>query len=138
MYDCGASTLPMASVKQITLEEIEVKKNVQKLVQKYCNALAENFAKQGWKRTTVRVLYKGGRKYFRVLVRYYVDGKFDHDCVLAFVDFKGDVYMSGSRHNCAKGVRYNITKPKCILLDSKFTDCAGGHLYMHTVKKYRK
>ena len=127
----------MASVRKLTLEEIEIKKDVEKLVQKYCNALAENHANEGWKKQTVRVVYKGGRKYFRVIVRHYFDGKFNHGSVLAFIDFKGNVFMAGSRHNCAKGIRYNITKPNCILLNSRFTDWAGGHLYMHTVKKYR-
>ena len=127
----------MASVRHLTLVELELKREVGGLVQKYCDALTENYAKEGWERQAMRATYTAGRKYFKVLINHYLDGTFDRDCVLAFVDFKGDVYMSGSRLNCAKGVRYNITEPGCTLLDSRFTDWAGSHLYIHTVKKHR-
>lgn len=112
---------------------ISIKKKVEVLVSKYCNAVLDNFKSEGYKRVTAKVLYKCGRKYFRVVIRQYVEGTFNNASNLAYIDFQGNVYADrGSK------ARYNIREKNCILLNSKFTDWAGDHLCMYTVKKYKR
>lgn len=100
-------------------------REVGKLVQKYCDAIAENYASEGFKRVTVKVFYTRGRKYFKVTVRQYLEGKFNNACSLAFVDFKGNVYRDRGGKK-----KYDLNDPKCILFNSRFADWAGFHLYM--------
>ena len=81
----------------------------------------------------VRFRMEFGRKYIKVIQQDLRDGGYRDGGVHAFIDKKtGEVYKPASYKSPAKIVRFDLRliKDRENLHDPRFTDWAGGHLYL--------
>jgi len=129
--NCPYSVIIINSfMTQTTLPE-----RVKEWTQKYCESLMENYRLQyPYSSSDRKYDIQSGRKYHKVVASdLRTNGERWSQGVHAFVDKKtGEVYKPASWKSPAKHVRYDlrIINQREQLHNPRFTDWAGGHLYL--------
>ena len=107
-------------------EKLTLSEKIEKWVWHYCRSLEQNYQlRYPNSNTSVTFTMQFGRKYIKVIQ--------DDSSVHAFIDRKtGEVYKPASWKSPAKIVRYDLRliAHRAKLHDPKFTDWAGGYLYL--------
>ena len=121
--------MPVTAVPTIAVfpeEGLTQEQKIEKWVWQLCRSLEQNYEfRYPNSSDPVTFSMSGGRKYWKV---NQVNGG-----VHAFIDKKtGEVYKPASWRSPAKHVRFDlrIIRDRALLHDPKFTDWAGGYLYM--------
>ncbi len=107
-------------------EKLTLPEKIEKWVWHYCRSLEQNYQlRYPNSNTSVTFTMKFGKKYIKVIQ--------DDSSVHSFVDKNtGEVYKPASWKSPAKHVRYDLRliSDRAKLHDIKFTDWAGGYLYI--------
>ena len=107
-------------------ELLTLDQKIEKWVWQLCRSLEENYQlRYPNSNTSVTFTMKFGKKYIKVIQ--------DNSSVHAFIDRNtGEVYKPASWKSPAKIVRYDLRliSDRAKLHDPKFTDWAGGYLYI--------
>ena len=107
-------------------EGLTLDQKIEKWVWHYCRSLEQNYQlRYPNSNTSVTFTMQFGRKYIKVIQ--------DNSSVHAFIDRKtGEVYKPAGWKSPAKIVRYDLRliSDRAKLHDPKFTDWAGGYLYL--------
>ena len=107
-------------------EGLTLDQKIEKWVWHYCRSLEQNYQlRYPNSNTSVTFTMKFGKKYIKVIQ--------DNSSVHAFIDRNtGEVYKPASWKSPAKIVRYDLRliSDRAKLHDPKFTDWAGGYLYI--------
>ena len=119
-------------------ELLTLSEKIEKWVWQLCRSLEENYQSKypnGVIPDVVRVKFRMefGRKYIKVIQQDLRDEEYRDGGVHAFVDrLTGEVYKPASWKSPAKHVRYDlrIISHRQKLHDPKYTDWAGGYLYI--------
>ena len=126
--------------------------------QTYCDSLTENYKQHSvrmhtnftsdWSKQQLesinngtanlaKFVIKNGRKYYKIMQHdfdtFQDRNEYKEGCVHAFVDKKtGEVYKPASWKSPAKIVRFDLRliKDRELLHNPRFTDWAGGYLYL--------
>ena len=115
-------------------EKLTLDQKIEKWVWQLCRSLEENY-KLRYPDSSFPVNFRMefGRKYIKVIQQDLRDGVYRDGGVHAFIDKNtGEVYKPASWKSPAKIVRYDlrIINDRCNLHNPKFTDWAGGYLYL--------
>ena len=106
-------------------EKLTLDQKIEKWVWHYCRSLEQNYQlRYPNSNTSITVTMKYGKKYIKVI---------QDSSVHAFIDRNtGEVYKPASWKSPAKHVRYDlrIISHRQKLHDPKYTDWAGGYLYI--------
>jgi hypothetical protein len=120
------ATRPIPTIAVFPEEQLTLDQKIEKWVYFYMRALEDNYtSRYPDSSSPVTFRLEVGRKYLKVVQN---DGG-----VHAFVDRKtGEVYKPASWKSPAKHVRFDlrIINDRELLHNPKFTDWAGGYLYM--------
>jgi len=120
------ATRPIPTIAVFPEEQLTLDQRIEKWVYFYMIALEDNYtSRYPDSSSPVTFRLETGRKYLKVVQN---DGG-----VHAFVDRKtGEVYKPASWKSPAKHVRFDlrIINDRELLHNPKFTDWAGGYLYM--------
>ena len=107
-------------------EKLTLDQKIEKWVWQLCRTLEHNYQlRYPYSNTSVTFSMQFGRKYLKVIQ--------DNSSVHAFIDKKtGEVYKPAGWKSPAKIVRYDLRliSDRAKLHDPKFTDWAGGYLYL--------
>ena len=107
-------------------EKLTLDQKIEKWVWHYCRSLEQNYQlRYPNSNTSVTFTMKFGKKYIKVIQ--------DNSSVHAFIDRNtGEVYKPASYKSPAKIVRYDLRliSHRAKLHDPKYTDWAGGYLYI--------
>ena len=107
-------------------ELLTLDQKIEKWVWQLCRSLEQNYQlRYPNSNTSVTFTMEFGRKYIKVIQ--------DNSSVHAFIDRNtGEVYKPASYKSPAKIVRYDLRliSDRAKLHDPKFTDWAGGYLYI--------
>ena len=107
-------------------EKLTLDQKIEKWVWQLCRSLEQNYQlRYPNSNTSVTFTMQFGRKYIKVIQ--------DNTSVHAFIDKKtGEVYKPAGWKSPAKIVRYDLRliSDRQKLHDPKFTDWAGGYLYI--------
>ena len=107
-------------------EKLTLDQKIEKWVWQLCRTLEQNYQlRYPNSNTSVTFTMQFGRKYIKVIQ--------DNSSVHAFIDRNtGEVYKPASWKSPAKIVRYDLRliSDRAKLHDPKFTDWAGGYLYI--------
>ena len=107
-------------------EKLTLDQKIEKWVWHYCRSLEQNYQlRYPNSNTSVTFTMKYGKKYIKVIQ--------DNSSVHSFIDRNtGQVYKPASYKSPAKHVRYDlrIISDRAKLHDPKYTDWAGGYLYL--------
>ena len=107
-------------------EKLTLDQKIEKWVWQLCRTLEQNYQlRYPNSNTSVTYTMQFGRKYIKVIQ--------DNTSVHAFIDRNtGEVYKPASWKSPAKIVRYDLRliSDRAKLHDPKFTDWAGGYLYL--------
>ena len=107
-------------------EKLTLDQKIEKWVWQLCRSLEENYQlRYPNSNTSVTFTMEFGRKYIKVIQ--------DNSSVHAFIDRNtGEVYKPAGWKSPAKIVRYDLRliSDRQKLHDPKFTDWAGGYLYL--------
>ena len=107
-------------------EKLTLDQKIEKWVWQLCRTLEQNYQlRYPNSNTSVTFTMEFGRKYIKVIQ--------DNTSVHAFIDKKtGEVYKPAGWKSPAKIVRYDLRliSDRQKLHDPKFTDWAGGYLYL--------
>ena len=107
-------------------ELLTLDQKIEKWVWQLCRSLEQNYQlRYPNSNTSVTFTMEFGRKYIKVIQ--------DNTSVHAFIDKKtGEVYKPAGWKSPAKHVRYDLRliKDRANLHDPRFTDWAGGYLYI--------
>ena len=107
-------------------EKLTLDQKIEKWVWQLCRSLEQNYQlRYPNSNTSVTFTMQFGRKYIKVIQ--------DNSSVHAFIDRKtGEVYKPAGWKSPAKIVRYDLRliSDRAKLHDPKFTDWAGGYLYL--------
>ena len=107
-------------------ESLTLDQKIEKWVWHYCRSLEQNYQlRYPNSNTSVTFTMQFGRKYIKVIQ--------DNSSVHSFIDKKtGEVYKPASWRGPTKIVRFDLRliKDRENLHDPRFTDWAGGHLYL--------
>ena len=107
-------------------EKLTLDQKIEKWVWQLCRTLEQNYQlRYPNSNTSVTFTMEFGRKYIKVIQ--------DNSSVHAFIDRNtGEVYKPASWKSPAKIVRYDLRliSDRAKLHDPKFTDWAGGYLYI--------
>tara|TARA_R100000008_G_scaffold85168_1_gene74387 strand:- start:1589 stop:1969 length:381 start_codon:yes stop_codon:yes gene_type:complete len=118
----------IATELEVTIDQLpeELSSKVLQWTHTLCESLEKNYQlRYPDSNTSVTFTMKSGKKYIKVIQ--------DHNSVHAFVDKNtGEVYKPASWKSPAKHVRYDmrIINQREKLHDPRFTDWAGGYLYL--------
>jgi len=137
--------MTVASIPTIAVfpeEKLTLDQKIEKWVWQLCRSLEQNYQSKYPNRVipdVVRVKFRmeSGRKYWKVIQQDYDTfrdrNEYRDGGVHAFVDKKtGEVYKPASWKSPAKIVRYDLRliEDRFKLHDPRFTDWAGGYLYL--------
>ena len=121
--------MTVASIPTIAVfpeEKLTLDQKIEKWVWQLCRSLEQNYQlRYPNSNTSVTFTMQFGRKYIKVIQ--------DNSSVHAFIDRKtGEVYKPAGWKSPAKIVRYDLRliSDRAKLHDPKFTDWAGGYLYI--------
>ena len=121
--------MTVASIPTIAVfpeEKLTLDQKIEKWVWHYCRSLEQNYQlRYPNSNTSVTFTMQFGRKYIKVIQ--------DNSSVHAFIDRNtGEVYKPAGWKSPAKIVRYDLRliSDRAKLHDPKFTDWAGGYLYL--------
>ena len=121
--------MTVASIPTIAVfpeEKLTLDQKIEKWVWQLCRSLEQNYQlRYPNSNTSVTFTMEFGRKYIKVIQ--------DNTSVHAFIDKKtGEVYKPAGWKSPAKIVRYDLRliSDRQKLHDPKFTDWAGGYLYL--------
>ena len=121
--------MTVASIPTIAVfpdEKLTLDQKIEKWVWQLCRSLEQNYQlRYPNYNTSVTFTMQFGRKYIKVIQ--------DNSSVHAFIDRKtGEVYKPAGWKSPAKIVRYDLRliSDRAKLHDPKFTDWAGGYLYI--------
>ena len=107
-------------------EKLTLDQKIEKWVWQLCRTLEQNYQlRYPYSKTSVTFTMEFGRKYIKVIQ--------DNTSVHAFIDKKtGEVYKPAGWKSPAKIVRYDLRliSHRAKLHDPKYTDWAGGYLYI--------
>ena len=92
--------------------------NIQQSVQKLCDVLSQQWAKQHPNSSMSTLTYHLGKKYFKLI---------QDNSVFCFIDKDGNVYKPASWKAPAKGIRFHIDQ---LLEHPQLCDMFGGFLYV--------
>ena len=120
------ATTPIPTIAVFPDEKLTLDQKIEKWVWQLCRSLEQNYQlRYPNSNTSVTFTMQFGRKYIKVIQ--------DNSSVHAFVDKKtGEVYKPAGWKSPAKIVRYDLRliSDRAKLHDPKFTDWAGGYLYL--------
>ena len=120
------ATTPIPTIAVFPDEKLTLDQKIEKWVWQLCRSLEQNYQlRYPNSNTSVTFTMQFGRKYIKVIQ--------DNSSVHAFVDKKtGEVYKPAGWKSPAKHVRYDLRliAHRAKLHDPKFTDWAGGYLYL--------
>ena len=120
------ATTPIPTIAVFPDEKLTLDQKIEKWVWQLCRSLEQNYQlRYPNSNTSVTFTMQFGRKYIKVIQ--------DNSSVHAFVDKKtGEVYKPASYKSPAKIVRYDLRliSHRAKLHDPKYTDWAGGYLYL--------
>ena len=120
------ATTPIPTIAVFPDEKLTLDQKIEKWVWQLCRSLEQNYQlRYPNSNTSVTFTMQFGRKYIKVIQ--------DNSSVHAFVDKKtGEVYKPAGWKSPAKIVRYDLRliSDRQKLHDPKFTDWAGGYLYL--------
>ena len=121
--------MTVASIPTIAVfpeEKLTLDQKIEKWVWQLCRSLEQNYQlRYPNSNTSITFTMQFGRKYIKVIQ--------DNSSVHAFIDRKtGEVYKPAGWKSPAKIVRYDLRliSDRAKLHDPKFTDWAGGYLYL--------
>ena len=121
--------MTVASIPTIAVfpeEKLTLDQKIEKWVWQLCRSLEQNYQlRYPNSNTSVTFTMQFGRKYIKVIQ--------DNSSVHAFIDRQtGEVYKPAGWKSPAKIVRYDLRliSDRAKLHDPKFTDWAGGYLYL--------
>ena len=125
---------PIPTIAVFPEEKLTLDQKIEKWVWQLCRSLEENY-KLRWANSSFPIKFRmeSGRKYWKVINRDERDGVYRDGGVHAFIDRKtGEVYKPASWKSPAKIVRYDLRliKDRANLHNPRFTDWAGGYLYL--------
>ncbi len=128
-------TVAVPTVAVFPEEKLTLDQKIEKWVWHYCRSLYKNYqSKYPNSSSDIQFKMEFGRKYSKVNhVDIDSNGKAWSGGVHAFIDRKtGEVYKPASWKSPAKIVRFDLRliKDREKLHDPRFTDWAGGHLYL--------
>ena len=120
------ATTPIPTIAVFPDEKLTLDQKNEKWVWQLCRSLEQNYQlRYPNSNTSVTFTMEFGRKYIKVIQ--------DNTSVHAFIDKKtGEVYKPAGWKSPAKIVRYDLRliSDRQKLHDPKFTDWAGGYLYL--------
>ena len=120
------ATTPIPTIAVFPDEKLTLDQKIEKWVWQLCRSLEQNYQlRYPNSNTSVTFTMQFGRKYIKVIQ--------DNSSVHAFIDRKtGEVYKPAGWKSPAKIVRYDLRliSDRSKLHDPKFTDWAGGYLYL--------
>ena len=115
-------------------EKLTLDQKIEKWVWQLCRSLEENYnLRYPNSSAPIKFRMEFGRKYIKVIQQDLRDGNYRDGGVHAFIDRNtGEVYKPASWKSPAKIVRYDLRliSDRAKLHDPKFTDWAGGYLYL--------
>ena len=115
-------------------EKLTLDQKIEKWVGQLCRSLEENYnLRYPNSSAPVKFRMEFGRKYIKVIHQDLRDDEYRDGGVHAFVDKNtGEVYKPASWKSPAKIVRYDlrVINDREKLTDPRFTDWAGGYLYL--------
>ena len=128
-------TVAIPTIAVFPEEKLTLDQKIEKWVWYYCRSLEGNYKlKYPNSSSDIQFKMEFGRKYIKVNhVDIDANGKEWSGGVHAFIDKKtGEVYKPASYKSPAKYVRFDLRliKDREKLHDPRFTDWAGGHLYL--------
>ena len=122
----GLMTVAVPTIAVFPEEKLTLDQKIEKWVWQLCRSLEQNYQlRYPNSNTSVTFTMQFGRKYIKVIQ--------DNSSVHAFIDRKtGEVYKPAGWKSPAKIVRYDLRliSDRAKLHDPKFTDWAGGYLYL--------
>ena len=120
------ATTPIPTIAVFPDEKLTLDQKIEKWVWQLCRSLEQNYQlRYPNSNTSVTFTMQFGRKYIKVIQ--------DDSSVHAFIDRNtGEVYKPASWKSPANIVRYDLRliAHRAKLHDPKFTDWAGGYLYL--------
>ena len=120
------ATTPIPTIAVFPDEKLTLDQKIEKWVWQLCRSLEQNYQlRYPNSNTSVTFTMQFGRKYIKVIQ--------DNSSVHAFIDRKtGEVYKPAGWKSPAKIVRYDLRliSDRAKLHAPKFTDWAGGYLYL--------
>ena len=134
--------MTVASITTIAVfpdEKLTLDQKIEKWVWQLCRSLEQNYQGKYPNSTlpTIKFRMEFGRKYIKVIQQDYDTfqdrNEYRDGSVHAFIDRNtGEVYKPASWKSPAKIVRYDLRliSDRAKLHDPKFTDWAGGYLYL--------
>ena len=129
--------MTVASIPTIAVfpeEKLTLDQKIEKWVWQLCRTLEENYnLRYPNSSAPVKFRMESGRKYWKVIQQDLRDGDYRDGGVHAFIDKNtGEVYKPASWKSPAKIVRYDlrVINDREKLTDPRFTDWAGGYLYL--------
>ena len=132
-------TVAVPTIAVFPEERLTLDQKIEKWVWQLCRSLEQNYQGKYPNRDEVRIKFRMefGRKYIKVIQQDYDTfqdrNEYRDAGVHAFVDrLTGEVYKPASWKSPAKIVRYDLRliSDRAKLHDPKFTDWAGGYLYL--------
>ena len=128
------ATTPIPTIAVFPDEKLTLDQKIEKWVWQLCRSLEENYnLRYPNSSAPVKFRMEFGRKYIKVIQQDLRDDEYRDGGVHAFIDKKtGEVYKPASWKSPAKIVRYDLRliSDRAKLHDPKFTDWAGGYLYL--------
>ena len=119
-------TVAVPTIAVFPEEKLTLDQKIEKWVWQLCRSLEQNYQlRYPNSNTSVTFTMQFGRKYIKVIQ--------DNSSVHAFIDRQtGEVYKPAGWKSPAKIVRYDLRliSDRAKLHDPKFTDWAGGYLYL--------
>ena len=119
-------TVAIPTIAVFPEEKLTLDQKIEKWVWQLCRTLEQNYQlRYPNSNTSVTFTMEFGRNYIKVIQ--------DNSSVHAFIDRNtGEVYKPASWKSPAKIVRYDLRliSDRAKLHDPKFTDWAGGYLYI--------
>ena len=134
--------MTVASIPTIAVfpeEKLTLDQKIEKWVWQVCRSLEQNYQSKYPNSTlpTIKFRMEFGRKYIKVIQQDYDTfqdrNEYRDGSVNAFIDRNtGEVYKPAGWKSPAKIVRYDLRliSDRAKLHDPKFTDWAGGYLYL--------
>ena len=127
-------TVAVPTIAVFPEEKLTLDQKIEKWVWQLCRSLEENYnLRYPDSSAPIKFRMESGRKYWKVIQQDLRDDEYRDGGVHAFVDRNtGEVYKPASWKSPAKIVRYDLRliSDRAKLHDPKFTDWAGGYLYL--------
>ena len=127
-------TVAVPTIAVFTEEKLTLDQKIEKWVWQLCRSLEGNYnLRYPDSSAPIKFRMESGRKYWKVIQQDLRDDEYRDGGVHAFVDrLTGEVYKPASWKSPAKIVRYDLRliSDRAKLHDPKFTDWAGGYLYL--------